>query len=190
LNSTMKELFDRLTGKEKTTLAALAAGTFAVLLVLVFVSLGEKRIYGRSQEALGRLGGELGKARASSAEAVGESKRWEEAERDLEGLKTKYFYDDGLGIMGLRRDLERIFGEAGIRVSQISYNYEDLERGKIKRVVASFNFRGPYISLKRFLAVVERFPKFLTIEKIDFLSTGSDTGSLDLKIELAGYYEI
>jgi len=185
----MKELFNRLTGTEKKTLAALAAGTLAVLLVFLFVSLGAKRSYGRARDALARLDAEYGKVLTSSTASVAEAKRWEEAARDLEDLKTKYFYDDAQGIMGLRRDLDRIFGEAGIRVSQISYSYEDLERGKFKRVVASFDFRGPYALLKRFLAIVERFPKFLTVEKIDFLNTSSDTGSLELKIELAGYYE-
>jgi hypothetical protein len=186
----MKELFDRLTARERTILAALAAGALVMLLVLVFVSFGEKRSYGRSREAQERLGVEMAKARASTAEAVGDAQRWEEAGRDLETLRTKYFFDDARGIMELRRDLERIFGETGIRVTQINYGYEDLEKGKFKRIVASFNFRGPYVLLKRFLAVVERFPKLLTIEKIDFLNTGSTTGSLELKIDLAGYYEM
>jgi Tfp pilus assembly protein PilO len=58
----------------------------------------------------------------------------------------------------------------------------------MKKVVAGFTFEGTYSGLKRFLSVVERSPKFLTLERIDFLNTGSETGALQLKIELAAYY--
>lgn len=185
----MKELFKLLTEREKRTLDVLAAAAVLVLLAFLFVSLGALRSYGRSEEALTRQTTELGKARVSWDEARTESGRWEEAKGDLEAFRTRYFYDDKQGIRDLRLDLEKVFAEAGIRVSQIGYKYADLEMGKARKVVAGFTFRGNYATLKRFLAVIEAFPKFLVLERIDFLNTGSETGALELKIELAGYYE-
>lgn len=185
----MKELFKLLTDREKRTLGVLAAAAVLVLLAFLFVSLGAVRSYGRSEETLTRLTAELGKARVSWDRARTESGRWEEAKEDLEAFRTRYFYNDKQGIRDLRLDLEKVFAEAGIRVFQIGYKYADLEKGKARKVVAGFTFRGNYATLKRFLAVIEGFPKFLVLERIDFLNTGSETGALELKIELAGYYE-
>jgi hypothetical protein len=185
----MKELFKLLTDREKRMLGILAGAAVLFLLAFLFVSLGALRSYGRSEEALTRLTKDLGKARVSLDLARTESGRWEEAKGDLEAFRTRYFYDDKQGIRDLRLDLEKVFAEAGIRVSEIGYKYADLEKGKARKVVAGFTFRGHYATLKRFLAVIERFPKFLILERIDFLNTGSETGALELKIELAGYYE-
>jgi len=185
----MKELFKLLTDREKRTLSVLAGAAVLVLLLFLFVSLGALRSYGRSEASLTKLTTELGKARESWNRASAESGRWDEAKGDLEAFRTKYFYDDKQGIRDLRLDLEKVFAEAGIRVSQIGYKYANLEKGKARKVVAAFTFRGNYATLKTFLAVIERFPKFLILERIDFPNTGSVTGSLELKIELAGYYE-
>jgi len=185
----MEELFKLLTDREKRTLRVLAAATVLILLAFIFVSLGALRSYGRSEEALTRLTAEFEKARESWDRARAESGRWDEAKGDLETFRTRYFYEDKQGIRDLRLDLEKVFAEAGIRVNQIGYKYAELETGKARKVVAGFTFRGNYATLKRFLAVVEAFPKFLVLERIDFLSTDSGTGSLELKIELAGYYE-
>ena len=185
----MRELFKLLTDREKRALSVLAGAAVLFLLAFLFVSLGALRSYDRSEASLTRLTTELGKTRESWDRARVESGRWEEAKGDLEAFRTRYFYDDKQGIRDLRLDLEKVFARAGIRVSQIGYKYADLEKGKARKVVAGFTFRGNYATLKRFLAVIEGFPKFLILERIDFLNTGSETGSLELKIELAGYYE-
>lgn len=185
----MEELFKLLTDREKRTLGVLAAAAILILLAFLFVSLGELRSYNRSKEALNRLTTELGKARDSWNRAQAESGRWEEAREDLEAFRMKYFYNDKQGIRDLRLDLEKLFAEAGIRVVQIGYRYTDIEMGKARKVVAGFTFRGNYTTLKKFLASIEVFPKFLVLERIDFLNTDSGTDLLELKIELAGYYE-
>jgi hypothetical protein len=60
---------------------------------------------------------------------------------------------------------------------------------KIKKVSATFNLRGSYVSLKRFIHTVEEFPKFLLIERIDFLDIDTARDALVLRVVLAGYYE-
>jgi len=53
----------------------------------------------------------------------------------------------------------------------------------------SFDIKGSYLSLKRFIHSVEEFPKFLLIEKIDFLNIDARGNVLELRVVLAGYYE-
>ena len=49
---------------------------------------------------------------------------------------------------------------------------------------------GSYFFLKRFIDAVEKLPRFLVVEKIDFLDTSVDGSFLALKINLAGYYAL
>jgi hypothetical protein len=184
----MKELFRLLSGKERRTLVVLAAASGLALLSLVFVAAVEMRNYRRADASARTLAADLVKAEAARDEAGAEARRWEVAGRDLEKLRTERFYDETREIRALRLDLQRIFAEAGIQVSKIGYQYSDMEKGKMKKVVAGFTFGGTYGGLKRFLSVIERSPKFLTIERIDFPNTGQETGALQLKIELAAYY--
>ncbi len=183
----MKELFRLLSERERRTLGVLAAASGLALLVLVFVAAGEMRSFRRDDASARALTARLAKAEAARDTAGAEERRWDEAKRDLEKLRAERFYDETREVGDVRRDLERVFDEAGIRVSRIAYRYSDAAKGKMKKVAAAFTFSGTYAGLKRFLAVVERSPRFLTLERIDFSNTGS--GALDLKIELAAYYE-
>jgi hypothetical protein len=184
----MKELFRLLNEKERRTLVVLAAASGLALLVLIFVAAGEMRSFRRADASARTRATELAKAEAARDEAGAEVRRWQEAGRDLNKLRAERFYDEKREIRDLRTDLENVFDEAGIRVSQISYRYSDLAKGKMRKVVVGFTFGGTYSGLKKFLSVVERSPKFLALERIDFLNTGSETGAMQLKIELAAYY--
>ncbi len=117
-----------------------------------------------------------------------EWKRWQEAGRDIDEVGKKYFYKDNDVFQQIRLDLQKIFNKAGIQVSQIKYDYAEIEDKKVKKVNVSFNLRGSYFSLKRFLDAVEEYPKFLIIEEINFLNIEAQGGTLELRILLAGYY--
>jgi len=43
--------------------------------------------------------------------------------------------------------------------------------------------------LKRLLDLIERHPRLIHVEKIDFVNIAKTGGTLDLKITIAGYYE-
>ncbi len=90
----------------------------------------------------------------------------------------------------MRIDIQRILTQARIPSSQKKYNYTEYTKEKINKMSLSFNVRGTYQSLKKFIQAVEEFPKFLIVEKIDFLDIDAAGGVLELKIVLAGYYEI
>ncbi len=184
----MKELIRLLNEKERRTIVVLAAASGFALLALIFIAGTEVRSFRRADASVRARAAELVKAEAARDAAAVEAGRWEEAGRDLEKLRAERFYDESREIRDLRLDLERVFDEAGIRVTQITYRYTDLAKGKLRKVVAGFTFGGTYAGLKRFLSVVERSPKFLTLERIDFPATGAEVSILQLKIELAAYY--
>jgi Tfp pilus assembly protein PilO len=54
---------------------------------------------------------------------------------------------------------------------------------------ATFQISGPYALIKRFVYEVEHFPRFLIVEKVDFVDIQRQSGALKLKITLAGYFE-
>jgi len=70
----------------------------------------------------------------------------------------------------------------------LSYSYTDQEKEKVRTTLITFTYSGTYAGLKRLLAVVQAFPKFLVIEKLEFPRTGSGGGGLSAKMTLAGYY--
>ena len=116
--------------------------------------------------------------------------RWEEAGRDLAELRADYFYEPGAGIQVLRRDLQKIFAQAGVRITDIDYSYSEMEKEQVNKTLASFAYAGTYAGLKKLLAAIEAFPKFLVIEKVEFPRTGSGGERLSARLTLASYYGI
>ena len=89
----------------------------------------------------------------------------------------------------MRLDLREIFRAASVRVtSDLMYDYADWEEERLKKVRVNFTMAGKYIALKRFIHKIEVHPKFLMIERIDFRDIDTQTGRIELQIELAGYY--
>ncbi len=186
----MNALFDVLNRNEKKALGRLAIAVCLFLALGSVLALRQRNAYLAAREAMTGLSSGSRKAEAALARAKNEWQRWQDAHRDLESFRTTYFYDAKTCIPTLMQDIRRIFSQAGANVSQIAYDYGEMAKGQIGRIGLTFSYRGSYQELKRFLSIIERFPRFLTIEKIDFVTTGSDGGPLNLKISLAGYYEI
>jgi hypothetical protein len=185
----MNALFDRLNDEERRTLgrlglaALLAAVVFLVLFVRLRVGLESDRT------ALFRLTESAQKTVRARDEARAEWKRWEQAGLDLRELRTTYFYDEE-GVQVLRQDLQHIFALAGTSITDLNYGYSDLEKEKVRKTLVTFTYSGTYAGLKKLLAVLEAFPKFLVIEQIEFPKTGSGGERLNAKLTLAGYYGI
>ena len=186
----MRNVFRHLSQREKQVLRTLSLALVLALVFLVFVSLGERRAYFQrrdTSDARVRESVELKKVRAQKKL---EWERWRQAILDLAELKAKYFYDDAQGINDLRLDLQRIFDDAGVSVTGINYTYSQFPKEEIKKVSAAFHLKGSYLNIKQFIDLVEKFPKFLTMERVDFLKIDTENDSLDLNIVLAGYYEM
>jgi Tfp pilus assembly protein PilO len=186
----MNAIFERLNDKERTMLRRLGIAALAMLAVSLLLVLRLRNGYLDARDNLDLTREQLRSAEKTRAASQAEWIRWQQAGRDLESFRGTFFYDEKTLIRTLRMDLQQIFNETGMNVPQIVYNYSDVDKGQIKRVAIVFNYAGTYADLKRFLAVVERFPRSLTVEKIDFLKTGEESGYLNLKLTLAAYYEI
>jgi len=186
----MRKIFDLLNDRERKTLGFLCVLIAGVLLFLFLISFSQRRSYFNALSSLPAKQKDYEQLNNTKMEREGEWLRWQEARRDMDELKTKYFYDDREGFEQLRLDLEQLLNKARIQVSsRKKYDYAEFKAETIKKVKVSFNIRGPYLSLKRFIHSVEEFPKFLLIEKIDFLNIDAERSLLELKVHLAGYYE-
>ncbi len=185
----MKELFNRLNERERRQLSLLLLFLLVALIFLIFVSLGQRRSYYDRLDQLQRMEKTAAEAEARSAAATAEWIRWEEAGKDLAELKSRYFYNEKDGINQIRLDLRNVFVQAGVNAGDLRYNYVDQIKEDVKKVNITFNFTGSYPILKRFLDTVEKFPKFLILEKVDIPRITAQGSLLEFKIILAAYYE-
>lgn len=185
----MKEIFNFISDKEKKILGFLCVLLGMGLIFIVLFSFPQKSSYFKALSSLTDIQKKSQELESKSLVKKREWQRWQEARRDMDELGTKYFYDEKDVTQKLRLDLEKIFRDVKVHVNKIRYVYVDLRGLKIKKVNASFSLRGSYLSLKRFIHAVEKFPKFLFIERIDFLDIDTTRDALELRVVLAGYYE-
>ena len=184
----MNALYDLFNDAERRTLGRLGLAALVALAVCLFLFVRLRGGLEKERAASVRLKESSGKAVQARDAARTEWRRWEQAVKDLAELRTSSFYDENAGVQVLRQDLQKIFAQAGTSVTNIDYGYTDLEKEQVRKTVVTFTYAGTYAGLKRLLAVIERFPKFLVIEKVDFPRTGAGGGPLSAKLTLAGYY--
>ncbi len=185
----MKEIFNFLNDTEKKILGLLCVLIGLGLVFIVLSSLPRRSGYFKVLSSHADIRKNYQDLERISLGKKKEWQSWQAARRDMDELKTKYFYDEKDVIQKLRLDLDQIFRQVRVPVHQISYSYVDFKGVKIKKVSATFNLRGSYVSLKRFIHAVEEFQKFLLIERIDFLTIDTSRDALELRVVLAGYYE-
>ena len=185
----MNELFSLLNMKERRTAAILGAVLGAASCLLLFVSIKEHGTANRVLSELKTLELDYKALSQSRNDIKKEWQGWQDALKEMEALRANYFYDSKKIMQTLRLDLQQIFDATGIQVTDINYGYLKLVKESLQRVTVEFRFSGNYAMLKRLLDTIERHPRFLHVEKIDFLSIGKQPGLLDLRISLAGYDE-
>jgi Tfp pilus assembly protein PilO len=184
----MKELFSALSEKERTRLRLLGLLFLISLFVLLFFSLSQRRSYFLLVEQVKAREKTAAAAEVRRTQSVTQWEQWEQTAQDIQTLREKFFYREGEEINQLRLDLRKIFTESGISSRSFRYDYASLEKEKIGKISVTFTFTGTYPILKRFLQTLEQYPKFLLLEKIDFLKISDGGTVIDLKIILAGYY--
>lgn len=180
-------MFNLLSKREKTTIIWLLFLVFLAFLFYVLVGAKQKRTYVRSMDLLEVKRRQLQEAQKEQKEKQDSWLRWQQTHVDMEELRADYFYSDDQGLE-LRRDLQKIFDKTGVRVMGLGYEYTDFEGEQIKRAQVSFDIAVNYFTLKRFIHAVETFPKFLLVEKIDFLDINPQ-GGFKIRLTLAAYYE-
>ncbi len=186
----MNALFDLLDDKERRTLGRLGLAALIALVVCLALFVRFRSGLEKERTASFRLHETAQKTILARDKAKAEWKRWEDAGRDMAELRTGYFYEESAGGQTLRQDLQQIFARAGTSIANLDYGYSDLEKEKVRKTVVAFTYSGTYAGLKKLLAVIEAFPKFLVIEKVEFPRTGAGGERLNAKLTLAGYYGI
>jgi Tfp pilus assembly protein PilO len=186
----MRKILDLLDSRERRVLGLLIGLVVAALLFHVLFALGEKRSHFHLESSLSAGENNLQEILTGKLAKSKEWERWKEAGIDMEQLRKDRFYEEKGNINRLRKDLHKVLREAGVRVSQISYNYHLFEEEGIKRVTMSFRASGSYLSMKRLFHAVENHTRFLVIERVDFSEIDAERGRLELRMELAGYYAL
>lgn len=184
----MNDILSSLNDTERKRLRLLLAVLGLCLAFLFLISFRERRSFRRLEGALAGQQAAFAKLDAERAGAAAERARWEQAAADLSTLKEKHFYREADGVNALRLDLKQLFAQTGIMARSIKFDYSDLEKAKARKVNVTFNFTGSYPLLKGFLETVEKFPKFLSVERLDFVRITGGGSSLELRVVLAGYY--
>jgi Tfp pilus assembly protein PilO len=185
----MREIISLLRQKERKLVGALSLLTAVALLFYIFFARGVKDGYARTQNELQRVQSSFQTADSARNENKVSWEMWQQTYTDLEQLRSEYFYSKESIAQDLRQDIEDIFRDIGIPTPDIRYSYQDSAQEKIAKVTAAFQVSGPYYLMKKFAHAVEKYPKFLIMEKIDFSDINMQSGGLKLKITLAGYYE-
>lgn len=186
----MNNAADLLTPKDRRILAGLGAVCLLAILFLVLGGLGQRRGARTRLESLAAAQNETRLAEAARDSARTEWQSWEDARLDLAGLRRDYFYRRADGIARLRLDLQKIFNSLGLAPADVKFDYTDYDKEAAQKVTVTFTFSGSYGLLRRFLFAVEKFPKLLFAERVDFLSIETRSGALNLKIALTAYYEL
>jgi hypothetical protein len=184
----MKNLIDRLTAPERRALTVLLALGAAALLVFFYAFLRERPDASKYEDRLAARQREFRSLSPQWEKTRVELARWRQAERDMAELKRDRFYSDVKGFQDLRLDLQSLFDASGIAPESLAYGYNDFAKEGLLKVNADFTFRGTYPAFRKLLDLVERNPRFLCVEKVDFLDIGTQPGVLALKITMAAYY--
>ena len=186
----MKELFDLLEKNERKLLILLCVLLAAALIFHQSFALRQKNIYSDAVDSLPRQQKEFDQSKELNRKIKMEWQQWDEAKRDIADIKKKYFYKEDKDLNQLRLDLREILRASSVRViSDKMFDYTDWEDEELKKVRVHFTIAGSYGVLKRFIHQVEIHPKFLMVERVDFRDIDTQTGRIELQIELAGYYE-
>jgi hypothetical protein len=185
----MKNLIERWTAKERRAAAILAVAGALGLLLLFYNLIQEHPAAVRYADRLSEIESSYRRLSPAWAKTKADRELWREAAQDMDELKRTRFYSDIKGFQDLRPDLQALFDASGIAVGEMGFGYTDYPREGLRRFTVEFVFNGTYAALKSFLDRVERQPKFLYVEKIDFQNIGLQPGMLELKITMAGYNE-
>ena len=175
--------------RERRLVAWLGAVLGVAALLLVVFAVRARAEAQRTSRALEAAQAEARKVGAERDRTKTSREAWAGAQKDIAELKGAWMYDPKDAVRDLRVDLEKIFEASGIAAIDITYGYAVIPKTRLQKVTAEFRFSGNYPTLKRLLGVVERFPRLLLAEKVDFLNIGKIPGQLELRISLAGYYE-
>jgi Tfp pilus assembly protein PilO len=186
----MKELLELLDAKERRILVLMGILLVFALLFQTFFALHQKKTYFRYVDSLPSQERQYEKIQETDKNLKAEWLRWDEARRDIPQIEKTYFYKEADVANEVRVDLRKIFQVSKVRLaSDLRFDYSEEKEEKTNRLRVRFTLEGSYSALKKFIFEVEKHPRFLMVEKIDFEDISARGGGIELAIVLAGYYE-
>ena len=161
----------------------------AALIFLLFVASAPKREYLRikGRERLAQQRMDVLEKELNQRKQI--LRNWEATLADLQSLREKNLYSGDDALFQIRLDLEKIFQANNMIIPDLEYEYESFPDSGLGLIKLGFIMTTDYNRLKRFIYAVESFPRFLMLEKIDFLEIDSGSGRLRLRLQVAGWYE-
>jgi len=177
-----------MSGREKRILSVLGVFFAAALVFLFYLGVIEKPGLGRAERELAKRQESYRNVDAERAKKKEESLMWQQGLRDIKEVRQNWYYQKADGIRPFMSDVGQILGGAAIEPPQSSYDYIEPRGENTERVSVTFNCSCSYFMLKRLLDDLERFPKFLFLERLDFHKTPDKGQTLELSITLTGYY--
>jgi len=184
----MLKLSELLSARQRKLLTALSLVVLFALVVLIFSIFfwSSKLSAARRQAEKDRS--ELGKISAQVEQTKTEFLRWQETAKEVKEWKENAFYSGEQSLDTFRDDLKKLFQQSGLPLPPINYQYEESEKKEFQKLSASFNLRLSYPLLKRFLYLLETWPRLLVLDQINFQKIDNLSGVLDLRLTVAGFY--
>ena len=184
----MRELIDLLGPQERKILRLLLYVLAAALVLILVGGVWQRARFRRAQSALAAEQRVFEREDAKHRDLRAWQTLWAEARRDLADMKGKSLYEETDAVPVLRADLDRLLREAGLAVSKFDYNYEAGTRTTVGRISIAFETKTVYPAVKRFLGLLEVFPRLLVVEGLSFPRAAKGQSGMNLRVTLAAYY--
>lgn len=184
----MKELISFLGARERRILRLLLYALLAAVILILAGGVWQRSRFRRAQAALAAEQRTFAQDDAKRQDLRIWQTLWAQARRDLDAMKGKSLYNEEDIVPALRADLDRLLREAGLAVSKFDYDYGAGIRTSVGRVAVAFEVKSVYPAVKRFLGLLETFPKLLVVEGLSFPRTTKGQSGLSLRVTLAAYY--
>jgi type IV pilus assembly protein PilO len=139
--------------------------------------------WGGSAEDLARQQADLQQQLTSIEARLAKSKalvtKAERARQEGDGFLAEYTTDRRTTFSTILTELERVSREAGIQARPVSYELDQVEGSDtLYQMNISAAYEGSYVSLTKFVNLLDKSPRFLIIESLMAAPQQSNTGDL------------
>lgn len=107
------------------------------------------------------------------------------ARMDRDQFLAKYVADARLGASTLAAEIDRIATASGVRLLPVSFNEQEIEGSDTFRMVTvTAALEGNYISLAKFINMVDKSPHFLIIESLETEAPQQNGALLNIRLKI------
>jgi hypothetical protein len=184
-----RDLINLLSPDGRKTALVLSLLTVATGIFFLTVPLKRRAGYYSSRLASQQIEQRLSNLEGDRTSNQEKLRRWQEVRDEIQKLRDTYIYHKGMPTE-LRLDLEKILRNIGLRTPPIDYVYEDYPDPGFRKIQLSFAVSAPYFQIRNIIHAVETLPKFLILERIEFLDIDNQGVSIRVRFKLAGFYEL